>query len=660
MADGCNGAPVALRSPERNKYAHGMLMGVRQFRRDTDYAILHRRLMVGLGLGKGVLCGLEVTALSDGRIAISPGVGAVQGQTIVVPEPVTVDPAQPTDCCGRPDGARITTGDATICLRFHECPSDPVVVRNTGCETRDECVPSSVRERYLVQVRRDLPQPRPGLGGACQRIFPPRPPAAFDRHAELLEALDGPCSNDEDGCLVLATVSLSPGQVDVDDVTHRHLLLSNERLLDLILCLANRIDACCGIRPPRITAVTPAPGGQLAGLPPDRIDVTLDFDADVAGSGIEPLGDWVAMWWITQAAGQNPVATRLAGRIAGSRPDPAAPRSLDLAFERLAVGGGSLASAFGDELQPTPLGPGRYVLQVRSDPANARVVGAVVPGQALDAEYPGTLLTPAELSGLWNANDPGVTDYWDRLVDPSSGRFPSGDGQEGGNLHVVFEWPEDTSSDIPPRLTGLWLPNGTILAAGDQSATEEGEWWRSWLQQPRIELSVDRELTMDPLRKADTWMRVWRVVAQGSAWTLEPIAFARDSEGLVPVQERPPTLPEQQANTTYVFPLSIPENQRSRSVSYLVQIRLDEYTVQAAHPPDLGLDADFLGTDITDPAVLSGIWDGTTTTLLEAPMPVAPSRVDADPDAPGPKLFDLRAPGGLVHAIFTVSDNQPV
>ncbi|MBL8298435.1 MAG: YncE family protein [Rhodanobacteraceae bacterium] len=65
----------------------------------------------------------------------------------------------------------------------------------------------------------------------------------------LCKALLGPCPEPEDKpCIELATVELLPdgsiGKVDV--CTHRVRLLSNETLLELILCLADRLDTCCG------------------------------------------------------------------------------------------------------------------------------------------------------------------------------------------------------------------------------------------------------------------------------------------------------------------------------------------------------------------------------------------------------------------------------
>ena len=85
------------------------------------------------------------------------------------------------------------------------------------------------------------------------RALRPRPPATGD-------------------CVPIATVSLLPGgRIGTIELRRLPMLLSNAVLLDLIVCLAARVDACCGARPPaRITIDPPAfPPGQVGTLYPD-------------------------------------------------------------------------------------------------------------------------------------------------------------------------------------------------------------------------------------------------------------------------------------------------------------------------------------------------------------------------------------------------------
>jgi DNA-binding beta-propeller fold protein YncE len=71
----------------------------------------------------------------------------------------------------------------------------------------------------------------------------------IDLRTRLCRMLSGPCpAPDEKPCVVLATLELSAdGTIGkLDACRHRTRLLSNELLLELILCLAERQDACCG------------------------------------------------------------------------------------------------------------------------------------------------------------------------------------------------------------------------------------------------------------------------------------------------------------------------------------------------------------------------------------------------------------------------------
>lgn len=76
----------------------------------------------------------------------------------------------------------------------------------------------------------------------------------------LRRLLSGPCPKpDEKPCVVLATLELSEkGTIEkLDACRHRTRLLSNEMLLELILCLAERQDVCCGGGHPKPTEEPP-------------------------------------------------------------------------------------------------------------------------------------------------------------------------------------------------------------------------------------------------------------------------------------------------------------------------------------------------------------------------------------------------------------------
>jgi DNA-binding beta-propeller fold protein YncE len=76
-------------------------------------------------------------------------------------------------------------------------------------------------------------------------------PEPFDRRRVLCKCTAGPCPKPTECCVPLAAIRVDErGRiVRVDPCAVRRRLYSNEMLLDLILCLAERLDECCGHEP---------------------------------------------------------------------------------------------------------------------------------------------------------------------------------------------------------------------------------------------------------------------------------------------------------------------------------------------------------------------------------------------------------------------------
>ena len=73
MAQQGNGSLAALnelRTPARNHYFYGKLLDVFHFQMEQTYFNRKRWLLNRLGLGSGVLCGLEVILADDGQHGI--------------------------------------------------------------------------------------------------------------------------------------------------------------------------------------------------------------------------------------------------------------------------------------------------------------------------------------------------------------------------------------------------------------------------------------------------------------------------------------------------------------------------------------------------------------------------------------------------------------
>jgi len=292
-----------LQAPRRNHFFYGKRMDVQHFQMEQDYGKNKQWLLNRLTLGKGVLCGLKVSVDGD-RLCVDPGV-AIDGlgREIVVPVRACIDPnAEHGGCCGGeargatspvplpPDrssdnGAAPRLRDVfTLWLCYRECHADEQPVLVTDCETRSHCAPGTVVESFCLKVtpgipplqgdpqwclnwaqgeeQKDEPPPAEHLPHASTThtalarlgLEPGEIAAAMKsrRHA-LCTLLDQDCEPAEgDACVPLAIGLLRDQRIAaIESCLVRPRVYSNTVLLDLILCLAARVDECCkGHEPP--------------------------------------------------------------------------------------------------------------------------------------------------------------------------------------------------------------------------------------------------------------------------------------------------------------------------------------------------------------------------------------------------------------------------
>ncbi len=238
-----------LSTPTRNRYYYGKLLDAHHLELEQDYGNRKRWLLNRLSLGTGVLCGLRVQRTEDGRqVRVGPGVAIdAWGREIVVERPSSgVDPRQPTDDCGAPIGPPVRErGRVTLWICYHECEAEPAPVMVSDCER--SCENGLIRERYRLRVTAGAPRP-PGIvtPEQCTAIFSAAPDEAARRRTAA-EVLAGLCAEPEESCVPLAVLELdADGRVGpIDPISVRPVLYSNAVLLDLILCLAERVDECC-------------------------------------------------------------------------------------------------------------------------------------------------------------------------------------------------------------------------------------------------------------------------------------------------------------------------------------------------------------------------------------------------------------------------------
>jgi hypothetical protein len=251
---------------ERNNYFYGLLMDVERFRKDQTFLDGKRRLVNRLVTGAGVVCGLDVVSAEPaGLVTIRPGVAIdALGREIVVPEPRTIDPRQPTDAAGQPAGPPLTTGVVELCLAYAEVKTDPVPVLVPDCDGPGTCAASTIRETHVVIVR---PASAPTSPAGCTLGTLPAPaePALHDALAKRLLA---PCETPPtDPGIAIARIDLATSAID--PITGRPLVYGNQLLYELIVCLAD-------------SAGGPGPGGTAR---PATLLRYTSGDNQAAGAG---------------------------------------------------------------------------------------------------------------------------------------------------------------------------------------------------------------------------------------------------------------------------------------------------------------------------------------------------------------------------------------
>lgn len=239
-----------LMTPSRNRYYYGKLLDTYHLDLEQRYGNTKRWMLNRLSLGAGVLCGLHVSISSDRKqVRVGSGVAIdYWGREIIVPSSSPgVDPTQPTDSCGKPAGDPIRGTTVSLFVCYHECEAEPSPALVTECDERS-CENGIVRERYRLQIRAGLPKPPGSITDAkCTSIFGPLP-ANTTRRIVTCNTLDPTCDAPDDTCIPIATITLDDrgAVLTVDECSYRTTVYSNAALLDLIFCLAARVDECCG------------------------------------------------------------------------------------------------------------------------------------------------------------------------------------------------------------------------------------------------------------------------------------------------------------------------------------------------------------------------------------------------------------------------------
>jgi hypothetical protein len=151
---------IELQAPRRNRYFNGKLLAPSDLALEQDYGRGSDAQLANLVLGAGVLCGLDVTAVSSGSelgVHVSPGVALDGwGRRIVVPDDVDIVPLKVTDEGGEPLGLDAPVPPELVvklCYREWQAESMPALASDPSAEGNEATEAGQWIESYRIDVR---------------------------------------------------------------------------------------------------------------------------------------------------------------------------------------------------------------------------------------------------------------------------------------------------------------------------------------------------------------------------------------------------------------------------------------------------------------------------------------------------------------------------
>jgi len=437
-----------LSAPRRNHYFYGKLMDVSHFELEQTYVNHKRWLLNQQALGYGVLCGLGVSA-QGGELCVDPGMAIDEyGREIIKPVRTCIDPWTIPDPCAEPGSAlsKEIGHRVSLWICFKECLTDPMPVLVSECGDEQDSAAGTLVETFELQVREGVPDPDPPAldPSCCEVLLDPRsgeteplpdpesggvrdarePPELIERlRQELRRCTARACRKPASACVLLAVVELLPGGRigRIEQCGQRRRIYSNQVLLDLILCLAARLEECCK-----------GPGGEVE-RPPKVEQVQV---LDIAGDVLAEVGDPSEVLAFTDdqhVRGLRFVFTEdmeKASVVAGAPGKDPAKISFLVTKPDAGLAAGTLTFEDAHTLlwssETDALPPGRYRVRLSGGgaPTTGRPAVRSRSGVALDGE---------------------------RL-----GRLPSGDGTPGGDFGLSFQIGEEAKTEAP-KVSSLYL-----------------------------------------------------------------------------------------------------------------------------------------------------------------------------------------------------------
>jgi hypothetical protein len=505
-------------APIRNRYFYGKLLDVHHLEMEQRYFLEMGRLVNRLTLGSGVLCGLHVRPGDEaGTVIVSPGVAVDgHGREIVVTESVTLDLGKlETDEDDETGGGRALAerdpaveihasagqpvavrGGTVLCLSYHECDIEPAPVLVADCDLREDCVPGAVRERFKFTLMSAAHAPLPEDPCSITRgLKPAHFETTGDRTHEIERALvshldyvgshasqpgvgvaaalrqqlcsvyQPPCRLGSD-CVPIALIGKGSDGISVEECLPRRTIYSNAVLLDLILCLAERIEECCGrtvtVTAPKVVQMWPPPPSQPAtpgetATPTEvklaEFDTQLDmpdggiaisFDRAMNAERLAQPDEWLRVMLLPDAQRRVGVALRLELRdtadnaLSGGEGQTANYRFAGTLGQ---LGNVGTNTGLRELLQKLEAKSAWVLVMMRSD--DVTQIAALDDAELLDADFHGTALTGEACDMLWTFSILSATlapTLAAAISTPPTPMpaLPSGNGIEGGVFHSSF------------------------------------------------------------------------------------------------------------------------------------------------------------------------------------------------------------------------------
>jgi hypothetical protein len=230
-----------LHHPRRNRYYAGRLLAASDLETEQDYVRGADAQLARHVLGAGVVCGLDVTAGRAGDrpgIRVGPGLALDGwGRRIVVPRDVEV---------ALPARAPLP---ASMIVRLRHAAHEADFVPSPLGDDEDGSEAGTWVEGHRVEIRAGTAPP---VTGGCSEAT-----LELIRTGEVGQALallaTAACAEPaSDPGVTLATITAdADGALTIDAHAARAVVPTNVALLQLIACLAARVEECCAASPAR-------------------------------------------------------------------------------------------------------------------------------------------------------------------------------------------------------------------------------------------------------------------------------------------------------------------------------------------------------------------------------------------------------------------------